>query len=275
MRRRLIHIASALCLILSVSPSYAFIVDPSKGPSCVIVIDPGHGGEDAGAKGPGGMEEKYITLNMAIKAAAIINGRGACRALLTRSADVFVPLEERTEFANRNGADIFVSIHANAALSRDAGGIETFFLSIESTDEDAMRVAEFENSVSSLEDPSSGDGPDGLVDIISDLAETAAHHESSVLAEAVQTSLVQKTGWEDRGVKQAPFVVLAGAVMPAVLVEVGFISNPSEERRLASEEAHERIIGSLVEGIFNFRRMSAGGRGFRNYVGLGQGAKKD
>ncbi|MBI5810299.1 MAG: N-acetylmuramoyl-L-alanine amidase [Deltaproteobacteria bacterium] len=278
MRRCLKHIALLIVLVfvlvLFLAPSsYAFIVD--SGHRCLVVIDPGHGGADSGAKGPGGMEEKHITLSVALKAAGLIKERGACRVLLTRSTDVFVPLGERTAFANRNKADIFVSIHANASLSKDAGGIETFFLSIESTDEEALGVAAFENSVLPLEGRAGGEPSGGLDDIMSDLVDTVSHHESSMLAEALQASLVSALRWEDRGVRQAPFAVLSGALMPAVLVEVGFISNPAEERRLASVEAHEKITGSIVEGLMNFRRALAPGEGSKDYVGLGKDAKKN
>lgn len=225
---------------------------PSAG---VIVIDPGHGGDDTGAVGPRGLEEKDVTLSVAMKLSRILKEKLGCRVLLTRDSDVFVPLEERTAFANRNGADLFISIHANAAPSKEAKGVETFFLSFESTDEDARRVAAFENAILK-EDKNRGAGQDDLKEILMDLVQTESHHESSVLAEAVHTSMLNITGYEDRGVKQAPFVVLIGAAMPAILVEVGFISNPAEEKKLSSEKVHSKIADSIAKGVAEFRKIS-------------------
>lgn len=231
------------------SPAFA-----GEGPSGVIVLDPGHGGEDTGAKGPSGAEEKNITLSVALKVAERLKEKTGYRVLLTRTSDVFIPLEERTAFANRNRADIFISIHANAAFSRGASGIETFFLSMESTDEDARRVAAFENNSGSLVKTGGDDGGD-LNDILLDLVNTSAHHESSRLADVVHTSLCGATNKENRGVKQAPFTVLVGATMPAVLVEVGFISNPNEEKWLSSKTDQTRIADSIAEGIIGFNGL--------------------
>lgn len=219
----------------------------------VVVIDPGHGGDDTGAKGPSGIAEKDITLSIALKLAEALKESMDARVLLTRTSDVFIPLEERTAFANANRADIFISIHANAAASRDARGTETFFLSMDATDEDARRLAAFENNA----DSAAGvvlftDGGD-LKDILLDMASTRSHHESSRLAEAVHLSMLAKAGREGRGVKQAPFTVLVGATMPAVLVEVGFISNPSEERWLSSRKDQELAARAIADGVVSFR----------------------
>lgn len=244
-----------LSITLFSSQSPAFPGEAPSGASGVIVLDPGHGGEDTGAKGPSGTEEKNITLSVALKVAERLKEKTGYRVLLTRTSDVFIPLEERTAFANRNRADIFVSIHANAAFSRGASGIETFFLSMESTDEDARRVAAFENNSGSLVKTGGDDGGGDLNDILLDLVNTSAHHESSRLAEVVHMSLCGATNKENRGVKQAPFTVLVGATMPAVLVEVGFISNPYEEKWLSSKTDQTRIADSIAEGIIGFNGL--------------------
>lgn len=229
----------------------------------VIVIDPGHGGDDTGAKGPTGLQEKDITLSIAMKLAGLLEERLDSRVLLTRTTDVFVPLEERTAFANANNADVFISIHVNAAESRDARGTETFFLSMDATDEDSRRLAAFENSAGPAALTSSALAAGGdLRDILLDLANTRSHHESSRLAEVVHMSMLGKTGREGRGVKQAPFTVLVGATMPAILVEVGFISNPSEERWLSSKKYQERAASAIADGIVSFRDVMTKRKGF-------------
>jgi len=235
------------------SPSLAFAGGPG-----VIVIDPGHGGEDTGAIGPNGAEEKNVVLSLALMVAEILNERLSSTVLLTRTGDVFIPLEERTAFANRNGADLFVSIHVNAALNREASGVETFFLSFDATDDDARRVAAFENRiVKTAEDRVDGDD---IQVILLDLASTEAHHESSRLAEDVHLSVLEHSGRENRGVKQAPFTVLVGATMPAVLVEAGFISNPEEERLLSSRKEQARIAEAIADGIMGFAGAKTPGK---------------
>jgi len=237
----------------------------------VIVIDPGHGGDDTGAKGPSGTQEKDVTLKLALKLAEVLKERIEVRVLLTRTADVFIPLEERTAFANRMNADLFISIHANAAQSREAKGIETFFLNFEATDEDARRVAAFENSsnAAGLKDIAKAEGGD-LKDILLDLANTMSHHESSKLAEVVHASMLGSAGRESRGVKQAHFTVLVGATMPAVLVEVGFITNPGEERLLTSSKDQTRIAEAIADGILNFRDIVTRKRGYIEISGKAQ-----
>ncbi|MBI5642158.1 MAG: N-acetylmuramoyl-L-alanine amidase [Deltaproteobacteria bacterium] len=220
-----------------------------------IVIDPGHGGEDTGAVGSNGTEEKNITLSLGLMLKEILKERMGCNVLLTRTEDVFIPLDERTAFANRAGADLFISIHANAAVSREAMGVETFFLSFDATDDDARRIAAFENKVIRVSGSQTPEADD-LNLILLDLANTEAHHESSRLAEAVHLSMLKATGKENRGVKQAPFAVLAGATMPAVLVETGFISNPHEEKWLSSKKEQARIAEAIAEGVAGFKKTN-------------------
>lgn len=242
------------CLLFLQSPAaFALDFEPFEQEAIrVVVIDPGHGGEDTGAKGHSGIAEKDITLSIALKLADALKESMDARVLLTRTSDVFIPLEERTAFANANRADIFISIHVNAAASRDARGTETFFLSMDATDEDARRLAAFENNADSAGAVVLTDGGD-LKDILLDMASTRSHHESSRLAEAVHLSMLGKAGREGRGVKQAPFTVLVGATMPAVLVEVGFISNPSEEKWLSSRKDQELAARAIADAVVSFR----------------------
>ena len=231
-----------------------------------VVIDPGHGGQDNGATGikgindPLAIEEKDVTLALAKRLARTLRKRPGFRVLLTRQYDVFVPLGERTAFANKSKADVFISIHVNSAPKKEVGGIETFFASVEATDDDAKRLAAMENNVK-VPPGTSASGADDLQDILSDLTQSLAHHESGALAEAVQTSLAAGTGRENRGVKQAPFAVLSGAIMPAALVEVGFISNSFEAGQIASEEDQLKTADSIADGIEGFRKLTAKGNG--------------
>lgn len=231
--------------------------DPDvPGGSFIVVIDPGHGGGDSGAVGPGNILEKDIALGVAKKLAGALEEKSGCKALLTRDGDSFVTLAERTAFANRVNADVFISIHANAAYRKKASGIETFFLSYEATDEDAARIAAIENNINEEEILGAGEAADDLKAILFDLTETLSRHESSALAESVQMSLVNSLGGENRGVKQAPFLVLSRAAMPAILVEVGFISNPGEEKRLTLAREQERLAASIAEGVISYRNNS-------------------
>ena len=224
--------------------------------ACVVVLDPGHGGEDTGAIGPAGVNEKDVALLVALKTAELIKTRTLCDVTLTRVDDTFVPLAGRIAIANAKGADLFISIHVNAALRREASGVETFFLSVDATDAEAQSLADFENSAATVKNASAAAPEGDLKAILLDLVITGAHHESARLAEAVQTSLLAKTGSPDRGVKQAPFIVLNNASMPAALVEIGFISNKAEEKRLKQTDEQSRIAQSLYNGIEVFLKTS-------------------
>jgi len=210
----------------------------------LVVIDPGHGGEDRGAHGPGGEEEKDITLAVAQRTAQRLQAAGIA-ARLTREGDETLPLVERTAVANRLKADAFVSIHLNASQARGARGAETYFMSADASDAQAARSAERENA---------GATGDALQLILWDLAHVANLNASSQLARTVQAQLNALHGITDRGVKQAPFVVLTGATMPAALVEVGFLSNPGEAQRLTSAEFQDEIAAALASAVAGFVR---------------------
>jgi N-acetylmuramoyl-L-alanine amidase len=217
-----------------------------------IVIDPGHGGRDAGAVGPTGLREKDVVLDIGLRLRRLIQERLGIRTVMTRTEDVFVPLEERTAVANRAKADFFVSIHVNAAPKSKAQGFETYYLSREPSDSEARASAIRENLSVNLEGLKPKE-QDTLKAILWDMANTLYMKESSELAEILLEELDKILKVENRGVKSAPFFVLMGAAMPAVLTEVAFISNPEEERRLQDAEYKERIAEALYAGIARFK----------------------
>jgi len=212
-----------------------------------IVIDPGHGGKDYGAPGYyKGVHEKRIVLDISKRLKKRIEQELNCKVYLTRSTDRYLSLEERTAIANTKNADLFISIHTNSAKDRRAYGIETYFLNL-ATDDEAIRVAALENQTSTK-------NISDLETILNDLMQNAKIHESKGLATSVQTSLnshMRKSynRIKNKGVKQAPFYVLLGAQMPAILVETSFISNPRECKRLTTEEYQNHLCDGIVKGI--------------------------
>ncbi|HTT72049.1 MAG TPA: N-acetylmuramoyl-L-alanine amidase [Anaeromyxobacteraceae bacterium] len=241
--------ALALLVLLGASPARR----PAP-PAFVAVVDPGHGGEKEGAVGPSGLREKELALEIARRLADRLRRMGG-RVVLTRTGDVAVPLAERVALANAERADLFVSIHLNAMPGggRDkAQGVETYFLSADASDASATAVAARENADRLAGEPELDPG-DPVSGILQDLADTDALTESSRLAYSIHERLVERLGAENRGVKQAPFYVLAGARMPAVLVEVGFISHAEESRKLASPAYQERAARAIAEGVASWR----------------------
>lgn len=223
---------------------------PARDPETpIVVIDPGHGGENVGAAGPQGTLEKVVTLQIARKLQASIVGNLGYRVFLTRDGDVDVPLDDRAPVANNYKADLFVSIHANGFPLEGAAGSEVYFLSDRASDDVSRRVALAEGGA--LDDRPRGDSSP-LSMILWDMAQAEHLEESSRLASRIQEELAAVTGSEGRGIKQAPFRVLVGAAMPAVLVEVAFISNPDEEELLNSTEYQWRIASALMRGIARF-----------------------
>ena len=215
----------------------------------LIVIDPGHGGRDPGAIGPSGVMEKDVNLALARIAAEELRRQLGVKVLLTREDDRYLSLRERTEYANRVGADLFISLHANASPSRQAYGVETYFLNLSKTD-DAAKVAARENNMS-LQDISS------LEAILFDLMANAKINESSRLAAEMQQAMVtglspRFSNIRDLGVKQGPFHVLLGATMPSALIEAAFISNPREEKRLSSSDYQRQVANAIVKGVKNY-----------------------
>lgn len=213
-----------------------------------VVVDAGHGGRDTGAIGPKGTREKDVALAIAKKVAARLKSLGF-QVVMTRSRDVFVPLDERARIANEARADLFVSIHCNAARKRSLHGVETWTLNV-SSDRYATRLAAFENAEA---DRTVSD----LRLILADLATKANAGDARDLAQSVQSSLVRtlrsRVGpVRDHGVKQALFYVLLGTHMPSILVETGFISNPAEEARLKSARFQDGTAEAVARGVKEF-----------------------
>lgn len=234
----------------STAPPVLHIPQQRKGDGLrLIVVDAGHGGRDPGAVGPGKVLEKTVTLELAKRLADKLRKQLGVKVLLSRSKDEYIELRDRTAFANRVGADLFISLHANANNSRKAYGLESYFLNL-SKNNQAAEVAARENGTS-LQDVSN------LEAILFDLMANAKINESSRLAAEVQQAMVSGlrphySKIKDLGVKQGPFHVLLGATMPSVLIEAAFISNRREEKRLTSRDYQERVAAAIVRGVKNY-----------------------
>jgi N-acetylmuramoyl-L-alanine amidase len=215
-----------------------------------VVIDAGHGGKDHGKTGSGGLLEKDVNLLLARKIAERIKDELGLEVVLTRDDDRLLSLTQRTEIANEAGGDVFISIHCNSWFSERTGGFEAYFLS-PARSESERALARYENTGSA----SGTNTPDGDVDfIIWDLVQNEFINESSTFAELIQKSMSEHLSIRNRGVKQANFVVLQGARMPAVLVETAFLSNPVEERLLSNPDFHRDVADGMVEAIREMRR---------------------
>ncbi|MEP6801070.1 MAG: N-acetylmuramoyl-L-alanine amidase [Acidobacteriota bacterium] len=237
---------------------------PVPTPAWTIVIDAGHGGTETGAIGPAGLQEKDATLQIARRVASALPRLLSCRVLMTRDSDAVISLDDRTAVANHEKADLFLSVHANSSRAAGAHGSETYYLSLEASDRIAQDVASRENTLPAApaaRAPSPAGSP-GLDFILWDLAQSAHIKDSSELAESIQQELNGVSGTDKRGIKQAPFRVLVGATMPAVLVEAAFISNPEEEKKLSSAGFQQRVADGIARAIAGFfeRRKGAGPR---------------
>lgn len=220
-----------------------------------VVIDPGHGGRHDGAVSPEGIKEKDVVLSVAHALRTLLEKDGDVRVVLTREGDEDLPLVDRPALANALGADIFVSLHCNsmptAALRKRVTGIETYFLSADASDAEAHALAARENADGQLDEAPVEFDP--IAAILDDLSRTLAHADAGLFASHLHRALTGALDTKDRGVRQAPFVVLLGARMPAVLVEIGFLSHPTEGRKLA-DAAHQAVVAeALREGIREFR----------------------
>ncbi|MFC1683307.1 N-acetylmuramoyl-L-alanine amidase, partial [Candidatus Zixiibacteriota bacterium] len=212
-----------------------------------------HGGKDPGAIGVTGMQEKEVVLDIAKRLASLLQSRLSLNVILTREDDTFIPLSERTKMANSQGADLFVSIHANASTRRQANGFETFFLA--EVKNDAGRAAAIlENSALKFERPEASlVGTSDLDFILYDMLQNEFHQESEYLAGIIQEQMDGTLHTVNRRVNQAPFYVLNGAYMPAVLVETAFISNPDEEALLKKRWFRQKIAEALYESVRAFK----------------------
>ena len=214
-----------------------------------IVVDAGHGGSDEGAHGSDGTVEKNVTLDVARRLRAAIEERLGARVILTRTGDATVPIDERAAVANNNKADLFISLHANSSRSTARRGAEVFYLSIEEYGAEAREVAEREAPLL----PVVGGGA-REIDIVEWEMAQARHVDGSArLAELVEDELRQRVPMSPRAIQQAPFRVLVGANMPAVLVEMGFISNPDQERQLTAASFQNEVVEALIASVLRFR----------------------
>ncbi len=214
----------------------------------MIVVDPGHGGSETGAVGPAGTAEKDLTVLVSRALKRLLERRLPVEVVLTRTEDVELPLDTRTAIANQHQADLFISIHFNSSFGRKAQGAETYFLNREASDQQAAAAAAAENYPEGTSNPESD-----LQLILWDLAQSYHLAESQRFANLVQEELNLALGLRDRGVKQAPFRVLMGSQMPAVLVELGFLNDPDEEAKLNSPVYRAELVKVLWRAIDRYK----------------------
>lgn len=227
-------------------------INVEKSGKKLIVIDPGHGGKDPGGRCLFGAREKDLNLDVAKKLYELLSKNKNFDVIITRNSDIFIPLNERSEIANSKGADLFVSIHANAAKNRKEQGYEIYFLSEKATDPWASEVADYENSVVALEDDSKVYDSAALV--LHSLARQEYINEGSRLAAFISKSYEKKTPFKNRGIKQAAFYVLRGTYAPGVLVEMGFMTNSYDQKKLNDSKVRKKIAESIYEGILEYAK---------------------
>jgi N-acetylmuramoyl-L-alanine amidase len=214
-----------------------------------VVIDPGHGGKDGGTIGPNGLTEKALVLDVAMRLGKLVAQKLNAEVVYTRDADTFIPLEERTEIANREKADLFISVHANASSEPTVTGVETYYFN-SNPDRKGLELAIRENAAS-------GATFSDLNDLLHRAILQTKLEESRQFAQKVQESLCaysirMNAQARNRGVRQAPFVVLIGATMPSILAEVGFVSNPRDERLMRRGDQRQKIAEALFKGVMQY-----------------------
>jgi N-acetylmuramoyl-L-alanine amidase len=230
---------------------------PVPGGLRAIVVDPGHGGDETGAKGPQGVLEKNVTLSIARRLKASLEARLGVRVLLTRDGDQTVPLDQRAALANNNKADLFISLHANASVRPNVSGAEVFFLTLSDYGDEALRAAQGASEAL----PVVGGGNRDIDIVLWEMAQARHIEQSATFARSVEAALRERVPMSPRALQQAPFRVLVGANMPAILVEMGFLTNPQQEQRLSSDDYQNTVVQALVDGILRYR--AAGGPGTR------------
>ncbi|MEK7813050.1 MAG: N-acetylmuramoyl-L-alanine amidase, partial [Candidatus Desantisbacteria bacterium] len=260
-----LEIAANIGQAANISDSFALAQNspPDNVRIRTIVIDPGHGGKDSGAIGKTGLLEKNVVLDISKRLRfALQRAMPNINILLTRDNDYFIPLRERTRFANYKNADMFISIHSNASYASKAHGFEVFCLSTEASDDASRALAAAENEVISLEKETGSNNIDMIKLILGDIAQQEFIDESMELAASVQSIVCKNMGMVSRGAKSAFFWVLRDAMMPAVLIEVGFLTNPFEESRLRSEEFRDNLVSSICDAIVVYKSKYEGKMGF-------------
>ncbi|MEK7275433.1 MAG: N-acetylmuramoyl-L-alanine amidase, partial [Candidatus Desantisbacteria bacterium] len=260
-----LEIAANIGQAANISDSFALAQNspPDNVRIRTIVIDPGHGGKDSGAIGKTGLLEKNVVLDISKRLRfALQRALPNVNILLTRDNDYFIPLRERTRFSNYKNADMFISIHSNASYASKAHGFEVFCLSTEASDDASRALAAAENEVISLEKETGSNNIDMIKLILGDIAQQEFIDESMELAASVQSIVCKNMGLVSRGAKSAFFWVLRDAMMPAVLIEVGFLTNPFEESRLRSEEFRDNLVSSICDAIVVYKSKYEGKMGF-------------
>jgi len=218
-----------------------------------IVIDPGHGGKDPGGQKLFGLKEKEINLAVAKALYDLLKGEEAFDVMLTRSTDEFIPLADRSVIANNFKADMFISIHANAARNRSEKGFEIYFMSEKASDPWAAEVADYENSVIGLEDGGGQSDPAAM--LLHSMARNEYLNEGSQLAGLVTAEMVRRTPFVNRGVKQAAFYVLRGTYSPGILVEIGFMTNSSDQKHMNNKATREKVANAIYRGVIKYAEM--------------------
>jgi len=229
------------------APPLLDIVPP--GTLRTIVLDPGHGGGDEGARGPSGTSEKSVTLAVTSRLKAALEGRLGVRVILTRDGDSAVGLDERAAVANNNKADLFISLHANASVRPSVQGAEVFYLSLEEYGDEAQRAANAPHATL----PVFGGGARDIEVVPWSMAQAGHIERSGTFARTLEAALRARVTMSPRAIMQAPFRVLVGANMPAILLEMGFMTNPAQEQQLGSDAYQNEIVQSIVDAVIQFR----------------------
>jgi len=239
----------AMSTIVAVLPDKIGI---SNGNVKKIVIDPGHGGKDPGGKIIFGMKEKDINLNVARELYSLLKKEEKFDVILTRNKDEFIALNERSKIANDFGADIFVSIHANASKNKGEKGFEVYFLSEKATDPWSAEVADYENAVISFENNNFDYSPAAI--LLHSLARNEYINEGSKIAGYISKEYEKNTSFVNRGIKQAAFYVLRGTYAPGILIEMGFMTNSQDQKKLSDRKIHKKIAKAIYEGILKYAK---------------------
>jgi N-acetylmuramoyl-L-alanine amidase len=226
-------------------------LQPAAGGLRTVVVDPGHGGDETGVRGGTGALEKDVTLAVGRKLKAAIEARLGVRVLLTRDADTAVPLDERAALANNNKADLFVSLHVNASARKETSGAQIYYMAADPVGDAARKVAATRQSL-----PALGGGYREIEMVPWELAQLRHLGESALLAGSLEEQMRGRVRLNLRPVQQAPFLVLAGANMPAVLVEIGFLSNPDEEQQLVADAYQSAVAQAILDGLLRFREVA-------------------
>ncbi len=241
----------------SVKPAAPMPAPPAAKPAAparrrLVVIDPGHGGKDPGATGSRGTREKDVNLAASLELARVLRERGDFDVLLTREEDVFVPLSERSEFANKRDADLFISLHCNAAGNKRENGFEVYSVSETASDPEAEALAAKENSVLELEGKNAQDETAKM--ILLAMTKTEMINESAAFSALAAKAIAKRADVEARGAKQAAFYVLRGTHAPAILVEMAFVSHAKDEAKLASRRFRRSMAEGIAAGVADYAR---------------------